>query len=369
MFGSSSSHPAEGIYAGVNAKFNSPSVHANPYHHGSGIGTISNSPSPMMIQQPGSQQHNNIYTNSVSNSNSSIVPPSSAERNSSAVATFERNLKSIIERLQEESRLAREELLSTSSSTVMIGYQGEYKRKSQAFKEFLATSEGLLTDGRSLFRDWQVALAGEPFERQKKRLSFERLRQAFEAESESMNTVRRQVQAAQEEFEFRYESSSNTNNSGSGGARGGAYGGLGGGSGSSSGAAPNGGGFLPQGGQGGLEMWNGVEEDQFRHQRLQEDAMAQQRIADERNRGLQRIVGQVGDVQKIFTDLAGVVQEQGLHVAEIGARIGEAMDNTEVAYHEIGKTEKAQRESNRRTFVYLGLAILLLVGICYFWGR
>ena len=94
---------------------------------------------------------------------------------------IEQNLKSVIERLQEESRLAREELVNTSHSSKMIGYRGDYMEKRKAFRLFRDLSNGLIEDGRSLLRDWVVSLAGEMgAERHRKKLSYEKLQMAFE---------------------------------------------------------------------------------------------------------------------------------------------------------------------------------------------
>lgn len=75
------------------------------------------------------------------------APSSNINSTTSSSTTLEQNLRSVIERIQAESRLAEEELRSHRPSV-------------ETLQSFLETSAGLESDGKSLLRDWQVELAG-----------------------------------------------------------------------------------------------------------------------------------------------------------------------------------------------------------------
>ncbi|CAD7951565.1 unnamed protein product [Amoebophrya sp. A120] len=333
------------------------------------------------------QQHHAMaqvaHSNNLHSFSAGTAQSTTHQQSTSSTSNYERNIKSIIERLQEEARLAREELLSTSITSQMIGYQGEYKPKEVAFKDFLLNSKGLIEDGRSLFRDWQVSLAGERLARNKK-LSVEKLQLAFEEEVHNMQIVQRQVQNSLDEFEHRMLHSKNVAKSTDGGGGNSAGGTTAGTTANSTtsldpttglqvrnrGAAQNELGN-PNDRTGGafsyLQQAQQLEQQQ-RYLQEQEDANMNSRIAQERQQGIQRIVGQVGEVQKIFKDLATVVTDQGEQILNIEHYLQDTSDNVYAGTSEIDRLNREKKKKETRRNCLLLVLSVLGLGILLYWA-
>ncbi|CAD7947417.1 unnamed protein product [Amoebophrya sp. A25] len=380
------------------------------------------------------------YGNSSSSTGSPAPSQAGAESD-----RCEQNIKSIIERLQEEARLALEELL-VSSTNMHVLYHGEYRERDGAYRDFLKNSKGLVDDGRSLFRDWQVVLAGE---RHRKKLAYAKLEQAFESEVSNISSVQRQVENALDDFEAKKQrlldrgagglatgagGSSGPHKGGAGGGMPGATGGGKGshnssgknsmmaqhGAGSSSGSGSSvgqgglngsrptvmelsprsyrlahedyssslrhrdGGGHTaqqnnhelellgpndldfwePSAGQGGAGPHHHSDVHAMQQQMQEEqDAQMAARVASERQQGIQRIVGQVGEVQKIFQDLATVVQSQGEQIMNIEQFTQGAADHIGAGANELRTV--AERKKQRQNKMVVMVLVAALLFLCF----
>ena len=213
------------------------------------------------------------FGGSVSSSNHNTYSNNNTSA-SSLGSHLEQNLRSVIERIQAESRLVEDELRSNRPTL-------------QALESFLETINPLLDDGRSLLRDWQVELAGGTDRRQK--LLFEKLQGAFESSSREAESLKMRSQRSVEEQRqlMRVHEQKQAGN------RGRLLGNM-------ANSGMENGGVLDNGGHNGLTQEQRDQQERYMLQTRQEDLEYQERLASERNAGLSRIATQVVAAKKVF---------------------------------------------------------------------
>lgn len=123
------------------------------------------------------------------------------------------------------------------------------------------------------------------------------------------------------------------------------------------------------------------EQDDPMYQDLEEQALLQQQqkarkeeldsqirhneaIIQERDRGIQEIQNEIGEVNEIFADLAVLVQQQGGMIDDIEANVVSAAGRTGEAVVELRKAERNQRKSRGRLCIVMmifGLVLLVVI--------
>lgn len=247
---------------------------------------------------------------------------------------FERVIKANIQEMQDNMRLATEQLGRATRSFLS-------KRMAEALDRYLERSRDLAEEAEQSFRDWTVHLAGEPSERHRKKFSYDKLRKAFEEEVVHLKDVARQVMAAQQEAR---------NTSGS----------------AAIGMAPmceeqssNDDVASDDDGQGLLDDAGRAQVPRC-HQ-LAEDTSIQSRIAMEREEGIRRIQSQVSEVNQIFRDLASICTDQGQHIETIEAQAESTVLNTKQATQELKKASDRQRSTRERLCCMLTVGVVVLL--------
>ena len=67
-------------------------------------------------------------------------------------------------------------------------------------------------------------------------------------------------------------------------------------------------------------------------------------IIKERNQEMEKVSQDVQDIQEIYTDLALLVQEQGMHINTIADNIEQCASYTESSVIQLQKAEKRQKK-------------------------
>ena len=67
-------------------------------------------------------------------------------------------------------------------------------------------------------------------------------------------------------------------------------------------------------------------------------------IIKERNQEMEKVAQDVQDIQEIYTDLALLVQEQGMHINTIADNIEQCASYTESSVIQLQKAEKRQKK-------------------------
>jgi hypothetical protein len=187
-----------------------------------------------------------------------------------------------------------------------------------------------------LFRDWTVHLAGEPFERQRKKLSYEKLRATFDEEVQHVRDVVRRQEALAADSRTVHSRikeeprSVQTNN-------------------------------LDDFDCHGL-LDDSPSEQQRQERLLEEEANLRSRLAQEREQGIRRIQGQVAEVNHIFRDLASIVSDQGIKFETIEQQASMASSSTREAGEELKKAAARQKSSAEWTcWMFAGAALFLFL--------
>ncbi|CAM8999913.1 unnamed protein product [Rhodiola kirilowii] len=87
-------------------------------------------------------------------------------------------------------------------------------------------------------------------------------------------------------------------------------------------------------------------------------------IIEERDQGIQEIQQQIGEVNKIFKDLAVLVHEQGTMIDDIGSHIEGAQAATVQAKSQLANASKTQRSNSSLTcllLVIFGIILLIII--------
>lgn len=245
---------------------------------------------------------------------------------------FEKNIKNNIRDMQDLMRKASDQL-DHAQRRVMSS------RMSENFQNQIERCNDLSQKTEELFRDWTVQLAGEPWEKHRKKFSYEKLQKAFEDEVAHLKDLGRRALAAQQEAKSAAE------------------------------LPP-----LPmectamcedQGAPSPIDDDSaiGLLDDSSNHRQQQEDAGLRLRVAEERAEGIRRIQGQVAEVTQIFHDLASIVQDQGQQFESIEAQAEQSAVSTKQAGQELKKAVDRSRSTRERLccMIAVALAVLCLV--------
>lgn len=87
-------------------------------------------------------------------------------------------------------------------------------------------------------------------------------------------------------------------------------------------------------------------------------------LIEERDRAVQTINSQIGEVHQIFQDLAVLVSDQGAQLDDIEANIGRAADHTAQANTQLVGAQRAQRRSQKcwcMLLVALAVSVFVLI--------
>merc|ERR1712136_573940 len=170
---------------------------------------------------------------------------------------------------------------------------------------------GVSQEVERIFQEWTVHLAGEPSERHRKRFSCDKLKKAFETEQAHFRDLARRAIAVKQEA---------------------------------------------------LVAPLNLLDDSCRTSELQsmvEDSGIQNRVAREREEGIQRIRSSVSEVNQMFRDLASIVVEQGQQFHSIEDQVQSAASSSKGAVREL-KTASDRQRASRERFFCLVLAIVVL---------
>lgn len=108
-----------------------------------------------------------------------------------------------------------------------------------------------------------------------------------------------------------------------------------------------------------LQQQQKARKEELDHQIRQNEAIIQ-----ERDRGIQEIQNEIGEVNEIFADLAVLVQQQGGMIDDIEANVVSAAGRTGEAVVELRKAERNQRRSRGRLCIVMmifGLVLLVVI--------
>jgi len=231
-------------------------------------------------------------------------------------STFERTIKARIQVLQDHMRIATDQL-SRSHGRMS-------KRTETSIEEALEKCREVSQEVERIFQEWTVHLAGEPSERHRKRFSCDKLKKAFETEQAHFRDLARRAIAVKQEALV---------------------------------APLN---LLDDTIAGEDEV--GLLDDSCRTSELQsmvEDSGIQNRVAREREEGIQRIRSSVSEVNQMFRDLASIVVEQGQQFHSIEDQVQSAASSSKGAVREL-KTASDRQRASRERFFCLVLAIVVL---------
>eukprot|EP00928_Gymnodinium_smaydae_P071064 TRINITY_DN54746_c0_g1_i1.p1 TRINITY_DN54746_c0_g1~~TRINITY_DN54746_c0_g1_i1.p1 ORF type:complete len:295 (-),score=55.08 TRINITY_DN54746_c0_g1_i1:174-1058(-) len=243
---------------------------------------------------------------------------------------YERSIKANIQELQENMHRADEQLERMQRGFVT-------KRSGESLEKCLERSRELVEETEQCFRDWTVALAGEPAERHRKRFSYQKLRKAFEEEMSHLKEVARQAVVVQQEANDKR-------------------------------AAP----------PAAVECYNICDDQsdmpdeesglltdmgggaQGSHLLLNEEVAMQSSLARDREDGIRRIQSQVAEVNQIFRDLASIVSEQDQQFQSIETQAESASVATKDATRDLRKALDRQRSQRERLCCLLIACVVLL---------
>lgn len=226
--------------------------------------------------------------------------------------SFDRQIKSNIQEMQEAVRLANEHLHKLQGNRMP-------KRLGDSIGESIESSQDIAQKTEALFREWTVHLAGEPTARQKKKLLYEKLQKAFREEVQHLKETSRRAMIAKQET-LKAESRQMLDS--------------------------------------GMEC-HSVCEDQTSAMNDEEvglllnsesmegacfgECVNQNFLAREREESIKRIQGQVSDVNQMFRDLASIVKEQEEPLMSIERQAESSSSNTKQAVKELRKASDRQR--------------------------
>jgi len=241
-------------------------------------------------------------------------------------SSFEQQIRANIQDMQENVRLASEQLDRCRKSCLS-------KRIGDSFDKALDRSQDLAQETEQLFRDWTVHLAGEPTVRHKKKFSFEKLQKAFQDEVGRLkDTGRRAISVRQAALK------------------------------SGSGSSME---CLAVCGDQGSSMSDEehcllAPSSSSEAATIGDDVALQSRMTMERAEGIKRIQSQVTEVNQMFRDLASIVSDQGQQFDTIEQQAESASSNTKSATKELKKTSDKQRSHFERLCCMLVLSMLVL---------
>jgi len=249
-------------------------------------------------------------------------------------STFERNIKSNIQSMQDSIRKVSEKLEQAQRSFFS-------KRVEDSLERCLEQSHKLARETEQLFREWQVHLADEPAERHRKKFSIEKLQKAFDEEAAHLKEVAQRAKQTQQEA-----------------------------------IAAGNCGLSSSGGVECYSMCDEQDEDddcergllddstQTRDQTCmlaqEQDAAIRNQIAVEREEGIKRIQCQVSEVNQIFRDLASIVTDQGQQIGSIESQAETTASSTQQAVQELKKAVDRQRGAREKLCCLLATVILFL---------
>lgn len=241
---------------------------------------------------------------------------------------FEKSIKTNIREMQDCIRKASDQLEQTQRRVIS-------SRMSESFQTQLERCNDLSQKTDQLFRDWTVQLAGEPWEKHRKKFSYEKLQKAFEDEVAHLKDLgRRAVQVEQQaksaaEHALPMECHAMCEDQGV------------------SSACDD-------------DSSIGLLDDSASASRVQEDAGLRLRVAEERAEGIRRIQSQVAEVNQIFHDLASIVQDQGQQFESIEQQAESAVISTKQAGQELKKAVDRQRSTRERLCCMMAAALVVL---------
>lgn len=226
-------------------------------------------------------------------------------------SSFEQTIKANIAKMQSQGREAEETLQIVSRSVLS-------KLTDMTLDDALGTCHRLETETDQTFRDWTVHMAGEPSERHRKKVIFEKLRKTFDDEVFQFTEWRRRAVAVKKE------------------------------------AAKN-----PQFDDKSDTMDDIDLEDSSSPRMMGDQATISSSLSQAREEGIKRIHGQMASVNQAFKDLAVIVSEQGTQFQTIEDEAESASTNTGQAVDELKKTLNRQGSMNV-------LWILVIAILCFF---
>jgi len=242
-------------------------------------------------------------------------------------STFEKEIRSHIQQMQESVRNTSEQL-----ERMQRGFSS--KRVKDSMSKSLAQSRDLAQVTEHLFRDWTVHLAGEPTKRHRSKFSLEKLQKAFEEEVSQLKDLARRVSIAEQEIAERGPTADPVE-------------------------------FQPMcNDQGAHDEECGILDtagDAWQQQQAQESMMS--RITEERQEGIRRIQTQVCEVNQIVRDLASIVTEQGSVLNTIEQQAEVAVNETQGATRELRKAADRHRSTRDQFMCLLAAALLVFVFI------
>jgi hypothetical protein len=194
------------------------------------------------------------------------------------------------------------------------------KQSSQSnFDVSFARGESLAQATEALFRDWNVALAGEPDDRRRQRFSLDRLRKDFEREVACLQSARRFAPARENRILSDCDEE-----------------------------------------KGLLADLGGDTE----YCELTTNAELLDRIARERQAGIWRIQSQVASVNQMFHDLASIVTNQGQKFESLEEHTKTAAAATRDATMDLRKTLEKQRPE--RAYIWYLLILFVILGFVFY---
>mmetsp|Transcript_98240 Transcript_98240/g.204894 ORF Transcript_98240/g.204894 Transcript_98240/m.204894 type:complete len:363 (-) Transcript_98240:31-1119(-) len=254
------------------------------------------------------------------------------QRKADEDSPYEKSIRAGVQELQETVRKILSQVEQAHRGRLM-------RRQLDSLETAQQRAEEISESIASQFRDWTVHLAGEPAERHRKKLPFDKLRKAFEEEVAHLKNASRRVTQAKSE----------TANAASGGTQ--------------------------QDTSDYQESLDGCFEtttnepenlldDSAMHltQIQEEDSSIRLRasVAQEREEGIKRIQNSVSEVNQMYRDLASIVKEQGQHFESLERQAESAATNTRQAVQELKKALDRQKGTRERLCCTLFVAVFLL---------
>lgn len=253
------------------------------------------------------------------------------------VTPFELDIRANIQKLAESIRLADEQLedfLRQPRARRAAGLGG-------SLEGFLKRARHVVRETEDLFREWTVALAGEPAERHRKRVAQEKLQRAFDASLVQLRETERRCSSAQREASAPHSDRSCDRDR----------------------ACDRG--FAgddrldacPLGGS--QDSWVSRDEESGL---MGGQTSIMGNISREREEGIRNVQARVHEVSGIFRDFAALVGEQGQQFQAIETMASASSENTRGGLHELQNAAKRQRDDGSR-FGCVGVVLLVMVGI------
>lgn len=323
--------------------------------------------------------------------------------------SYEAQIRDNIQRIQQNIRSLNEQLdrvSRTASSLVSL-------RSVQSLQELLRQTHATVQDTENAFRNWTVHLSSEPFERQRKKFSVEKLTRHLDSEVGALRQVAKRVGQVEGEFKLRQQREAERHKllspvppdaNKSSGQPGRSPGGQemassdsflrrvagldepgkkrapgktpsSGGVdltqlGDTGSAGDTGGGPLYHqhpgaGEETGLLDIDGEEEENADAEALMQDVVVNHAVARERAEGIQRIQKQVTEVNQIFRDLAEIVVGQDQQIRTIESSVDLANTHTRKAVSELKRAHDYQKTSRDRNCSLLMVVVVVLFLLLY----